>query len=137
MELLATVEVKEWMNNVTLLFTGGCDYLSMLRIKVIHASKSGPRCKTNPAYGFLMYHRVFQMKPEHRKIVLKAMPHIIKHLDVNVSFLSQFESKNILDEHSIEDIKVGEMSKLLQVVINSGFHDLKFQHCIGMVSFDV
>ena len=49
------------------------------------------------------------MKPEHKKVMSKAMPVIIDKLDVNVSFLSVFESKNVLDTHSTEEILVGQM----------------------------
>ena len=72
----------------------------------------------DPGYIFIRLH--FQMKQEHIKVMTKAMSYIIKHLDVDVSFLSEFESQNILDEHSIEEILVGKISKRLQVVINSG-----------------
>ena len=39
------------------------------------------------------------------------MPCIIDNLVVDGSFLSIFESKNILDRHSIEEILVGQMLK--------------------------
>ena len=37
-----TLEVKEWISNFIPYFTGVCDYLSMLGLKLIHASKRGP-----------------------------------------------------------------------------------------------
>ena len=51
----------------------------------------------------------FQMEPGLRNVILKAMPYIIKHLDVNASFLSQFEANGILDVHSVEKILVSLM----------------------------
>ena len=40
----AVVEVLEWQNNFIPHFDDGCDYLPMLRLKLIHVSKMGPRC---------------------------------------------------------------------------------------------
>ena len=62
----------------------------------------------------------FQMKQEHKKIILKAMPYIIQNLEVDVSFLSEFESQKVLSQDSIEEILVGDMSihVYLKVVIN-------------------
>ena len=51
----------------------------------------------------------FQMKLEHRKIILKAMPYLIKHLDVDASFLSEFETQGIFDDHTLEAILVRGM----------------------------
>ena len=48
------------------------------------------------------------------------MSYIIKHLDVDVSFLSEFESKDVLDEHSVEEILVRGMPKMLQMVMICG-----------------
>ena len=39
----ATVEVKEWISNSIIHFTGACDYVSMLGLKLNHTGKSGPR----------------------------------------------------------------------------------------------
>ena len=39
----ATVEVWEWISNFTPHFTGPCDYLSMLGLKLNHVSKRGTR----------------------------------------------------------------------------------------------
>ena len=65
----------------------------------------------------------FQMKKEHIQVVTKAMSYIIQELDVDLLFLSQFQSQNILDEHSIDEIWVGEIPKWLQVVINPGLEN--------------
>ena len=37
----ATVEVKEWKINFIAYFTGACDSLAMLGLKIIHVSKRG------------------------------------------------------------------------------------------------
>ena len=37
----ATVEVKEWKRNCIAYFTGACDNLVMLGLKIIHVSKRG------------------------------------------------------------------------------------------------
>ena len=63
------------------------------------------------------------MKPEHVKVILKAMPYIIKELEVDESFLSVFVSEGILDEHSVEEILVGVMANCLQIVISCGPYD--------------
>ena len=47
------------------------------------------------------------MKPEHKAIIAKAMSFLITNLDVDVSLLSEIESKKILDAQSIEEILVG------------------------------
>ena len=47
-----------------------------------------------------------QMQREH-KIILKAMSYIIKHLKVDVAFLSEFQAHDIFDECSMEEILVG------------------------------
>ena len=63
------------------------------------------------------------MKPEHIKVILKAMSYIIKELEVDESFLSVFVSEGILDEHSVEEILVGVMVNCLQIVISCGPYD--------------
>ena len=59
------------------------------------------------------------MKQEHKRIILKAMPYLIGHLEVDVSFLSVFESKKIPSGDSTEEILVSKISILLDMVINA------------------
>ena len=54
-----------------------------------------------------MYEFIFQIKPEHKAIIAKSMSFLITNLDVDVSFLSEIESKKILNAQSIDEILVG------------------------------
>ena len=47
-----------------------------------------------------------QMKPKHKKVILKAMSFIVMNLEVDPSLLSEFQTEAILDTQSIEEIEV-------------------------------
>ena len=56
---------------------------------------------------FIQVSICFQMKPEHKAIIARAMSFLITGLDFDVSLLSEIESQKVLDAQPIQEIMVG------------------------------